>query len=138
MFGNKESSTAVGTGHTTLIARGTEVTGELRFSGTMEIEGVVTGNIVAQEGADAAIVRVQPSGEVHGDIVAPTVVINSRVQGNIYSSKRVELAEKAEVTGDVHYQIIEMVKGSQVNGGLLYSPAGQTSTVTEPAVEVEE
>ena len=131
MFGNKDNNSTQGSGHTTLIARGTEVTGELRFSGTLEIEGVVKGNIVAQDGAESAAVRVQPSGEVYGDIVAPAIVINSKVQGNIYSSKRVELAERAEVTGDVHYQIIEMVRGAQVNGGLLYSPAAQ------PVVEQE-
>ena len=123
MFGNKESSVRMGSASTTLIAKGTEVVGELHFSGNLEIEGVVKGNIVAAEGAESAVVRVQPSGEVYGDIVSPTVIINSTVTGNIYSSKRVELIEQAVVTGDVHYQIIEMVKGAQVNGNLLYSPS---------------
>ena len=137
MFGNKESSVRVGSGSTTLIAKGTEVVGELHFSGNLEIEGVVKGNIVADTGVDSALVRVQSSGEVHGDVVAPTVVINSKVTGNIYSSRRVELAERAEVNGDVHYQVIEMVKGAQVNGGLMYSPAAQEEITPEITGEIE-
>ena len=66
MFGNKESSVRVGSGSTTLIAKGTKVVGELHFSGNLEIEGVVKGNIVADTGVDSALVRVQSSGEVHG------------------------------------------------------------------------
>lgn len=138
MFGNKESSVRVGSTSTTLIARGTEVIGELHFSGNLEIEGVVRGNIVADEGVDSAVVRVQPSGEVYGDIVSPAVIINSTVKGNIYSSKRVELVERAVVTGDVHYQVIEMVKGSQVNGNLLYSPAAETNLKADTTEHVEE
>lgn len=138
MFGNKDSSVRVGSTSTTLIARGTEVTGELQFSGNLEIEGVIRGNIVADEGVDSAVVRVQPSGEVYGDIVSPTVIINSTVKGNIYSSKRVELVERAVVTGDVHYQVIEMVKGSQVNGSLLYSPAAETNLKADTTEQVEE
>lgn len=123
MFGSKEANTnkVIGSNETTLIARGTEVSGEIRFAGCLEIEGVVRGNLVAIEGAESAQVRVQDSGAVHGDICAPIVVVNSKVEGNIYSSARVELAEKSEVNGDVHYQIVEMVKGAQINGSMLYS-----------------
>lgn len=138
MFGNKEKSHTVGSGHTTLVAKGTEIIGELRFSGNLEIEGIVRGNLVANEGAESALVRIQPSGEVQGDIVCPTVVVNSRVEGNIYSSKRVELSVEADVCGDVYYQIIEMLKGSQVNGSLMYSPNAAPDRDIEPNIEVEE
>ncbi|MGB1192575.1 MAG: polymer-forming cytoskeletal protein, partial [Pseudomonadales bacterium] len=45
------------------------------------------------------------------------------IEGNVYSSKRVEMASNAVVCGDVHYQMIEMVKGAQINGGLMYTNA---------------
>jgi len=31
------------------------------------------------------------------------------------------LIENAEVNGDIHYQIIEMIEGSQINGSLMFS-----------------
>src|SRR5690625_6325461 len=54
------------------------------------------------------------------------VIINGNVTGNVYSSKHVELAAKAVVEGNVHYQLIEMVKGAQVNGSLVYSGSSAT------------
>ena len=122
MFGSKSKSTVISSDNTTLIASGTEISGEIAFSGCLEIEGVVRGNIVAEPGCEVSQVRIQNSGQVHGDVCSPVVIVNSGVEGNVYSSTRVELAANAVVHGDVHYQIIEMVKGAQINGGLLYAP----------------
>lgn len=131
MFGSKDKPSTALVAGTSLIAKGTEVTGEVKFSGNLEVEGVVQGNVVASEGAENAQVRIQPSGKIIGDVVAPVVIVNSCVEGNIYSAKRIELAAQAIVCGDLHYQVIEMVKGAQINGSMLYAPnaapAGQSS-----------
>lgn len=103
----------------TLISRGTKVVGDLHFTGDLQIEGSVVGNIVADNGNDAKLV-VAEKGSVEGEIRVPVVIINGSVNGNVHSTKHVELAAKALVEGNVHYQLIEMVKGSQVNGNLVY------------------
>lgn len=107
-------------GHTTLIASGTEISGDIRFSGHLEIEGVVRGNICAATDEGEAFVRVLQSGRIEGEVRAPEVVINGRVTGDVHASKHVELAEQAIVDGDVHYSLIEMIKGAQVNGNLVH------------------
>ncbi|MDQ2075719.1 polymer-forming cytoskeletal protein [Marinimicrobium sp. ABcell2] len=104
----------------TLISRGTKVVGDLHFTGDLQIEGHVCGNIMAESGNDAKLV-VAEKGVVEGEIRVPMVIINGNVHGNVHSSKHVELASKAVVEGNVHYQLIEMVKGAQVNGSLVYS-----------------
>ena len=105
----------------TLIASGTEVSGRITFSGSLEVEGTVHGDVIAAEGCDTAQVRVQNSGKIIGDVCAPVVIVNSSIEGNVHSSKRVELAPQAVVCGDIHYQVIEMVKGAQINGELVYT-----------------
>ncbi len=112
----------------TLISRGTKVVGDLHFTGDLQIEGTVVGNIIAESGNDAKLV-VAEKGSVEGEIRVPMVIINGKVNGNVYSTKHVELAAKAVVEGNVHYHLIEMVKGAQVNGSLVYSGAeGQKKT----------
>ncbi|MGD8174716.1 bactofilin family protein [Marinimicrobium sp. ARAG 43.8] len=106
----------------TLISRGTKVVGDLHFTGDLQIEGTVVGNIIADNGNDAKLV-VAERGSVEGEIRVPVVIINGNVNGNVFSGKHVELAAKAVVEGNVHYQLIEMVKGSQVNGSLVFSGA---------------
>ncbi|WP_049722622.1 bactofilin family protein [Gilvimarinus polysaccharolyticus] len=103
----------------TLISKGTRIVGDIHFSGDLQIEGTVQGNILVENGGDAKLV-VADKGVVEGEIRVPRVVINGKVVGNVYSGKHVELAAKAVVEGNVHYQLIEMVKGSQVNGALVY------------------
>ncbi len=123
---------AFNSGHTTtLISSDTEIMGELKFSGDLEIQGLVKGNVRAKSD-NSGSVRLVEGGRVEGEIHAPKVVINGQVQGDIHSSEHVELAAKAVVEGNVHYSLIEMVKGAQVNGSLVY--AGSAKKVA--AVEV--
>ena len=117
---------------TTLISKSTEITGDLKFTGSLVVEGKVTGNIICDEGSDAKL-QLFDSGVVCGEIRVPTVVINGRVEGDVYASEHVELAARAIVDGNVHYQLIEMVKGAQVNGNLVYGKA-----TGEPVITVAE
>jgi cytoskeletal protein CcmA (bactofilin family) len=114
---NKSSSPKRGN-LTTLIANDTQITGDVQFSGLLEVEGSILGNISAAEGCDAHI-RIQESGNVEGDIHVQRVVINGNVTGKVYS-ETLELAAKAHVKGNVHYSTIEMMKGAQVNGNLVH------------------
>ena len=67
------------------------------------------------------VITVLTDGVVEGQIRAPNIVINGKVEGDVVSGSHVELAANAMVTGNVHYHLIEMVKGAQVNGNLVYS-----------------
>jgi len=118
MFGSKKSNQFASGGHT-LFDRAVEITGSVTFGGTLDIEGRVIGDVIAADGADA-LVRVRDKGSVEGEIRAPKVIINGNVSGDVYSSKHLELAANAVVKGNVHYRVIEMVKGAEVNGSLIH------------------
>ena len=115
-FGKGESHLHAGA--TTLVSKTTEITGDLHFSGNLEIEGTFHGNIVANEGSNASL-RILHEGKVFGKIQVPIVIINGHVEGDIHSSKHLELAAKATIRGNVHYQLLEVVKGAQVNGKMI-------------------
>lgn len=118
MFGGKKNNQFAHGGHT-LFDHALEIQGSVVFGGTLDIEGRVVGDVIAAEGADA-LVRVREKGIVEGEIRAPKVIVNGKVVGNIYSTKHLELASNASVSGNVHYSVIEMVKGSEVNGSLIH------------------
>lgn len=102
----------------TLISRATKVIGDLHFTGELQLEGKVIGNIFADDEKDAKLV-IADTGMVEGEVRAPVVIVNGKVTGNIYSSKHLELAAKGNVTGTIHYHSIEMVKGAQVSGSMV-------------------
>ncbi len=120
MLGAKEKASFGGSGSTTLISRDTEIVGDINFSGNLDIEGTVRGNIAAQSGKDA-VVRIVDKGLVEGEIRAPSVIINGVIVGDVYSSKHLELASKARVQGNIHYTLVEMAIGAEVNGSLKHS-----------------
>lgn len=120
MFGASEKNKPrqQGPAHT-LISRQTEISGDVRFSGELIIEGTVRGNIFAED-ESAALVRVAEAGVVEGEICVPSAVINGLVRGDVHCAKHLELAAKAVVIGNVYYSLIEMVMGSEVNGSLMH------------------
>lgn len=107
---------------TTLIAVGTEVSGDIRFGGDLEVQGVVRGNIYAVAQDDQrglGCVRIVEGGRVEGEVRAPLVIVDGIVDGDIHSEEQVELAARAEVNGNIHYRTIQVVKGAQFNGNLI-------------------
>lgn len=111
----------------TLISRNTEIVGDIHFSGELIIEGRVKGNIYAEDDS-AALIRVAENGAVEGEICVPSAVINGLIQGDLRSANHIELASKAVVVGNVYYNLIEMVMGSEVNGNLIHIGANQNET----------
>ena len=112
-------ATGASSGGTTLISSETTVKGDITFTGQLDVEGTVVGSI--QAGSGDAVLRVVSGGRVAGEVKVPNTTINGKVEGDIHSSERLELAEQAVIDGDVYYNLIEMSVGAKVNGGLRHS-----------------
>lgn len=108
----------------TMIGPQVVIRGDLIFSGGLYIEGRVIGKLVAQDGQPASLTLAE-NGSIEGEVRAPVVVINGELNGDVYSSERIELAAKARVQGNVHYKVVEMTAGSMLTGRLIHaeSPA---------------
>lgn len=122
MFNNKDKGAT--THYDTLISAKTEIIGDVKFSGGLHIDGFIKGNLIAEAGS-GAVVRVSDKGRVEGQITSPNVIINGNVLGDVHALEYIELAKKAQVQGDVYYQMMEMVMGAEVNGKLHHQPKGK-------------
>jgi cytoskeletal protein CcmA (bactofilin family) len=113
----------------TLIAPHTEVVGDIKFSDQLYVSGRVVGNVVADD--DKATLVVSEEGCVAGEVRVPNIVINGRVEGDVFAGNKVELASKAKVQGNLFYKLIEMQLGAQVQGQLVHESAGSAENVHE-------
>lgn len=104
----------------TVISARTEIVGDITIKGAIQIDGVLKGNLIAEQGSKASV-RISDKGSVVGKISAPNIIINGEVNGDIHAYEYIELAKKARITGDVYYSSMEMVLGAQVNGQLLHN-----------------
>lgn len=121
----------------TLIGQNTEVQGDIRFSGGLHIDGIIKGNVVAEEGS-ASVLRLSEHGRIEGEVRVPTITLNGTVNGDVHASQAVELASHARVNGNVYYQLIEMAMGAEVNGNLVHEsearqPVSKVKVSQQPA-----
>lgn len=101
----------------TLIGEGTQITGELRFADGLRIDGEVIGDVVAA-GEGYSILVISEKARVTGKVIAGHVIINGTVVGPIHSSSLLELQPRAQITGDVRYEVLEMHQGATIDGEL--------------------
>jgi len=99
---------------TSLIARGTVIRGDLRFSGALHLDGRIEGTVLAE--GDDAMFTLSEHGEVQGEVHVPHAVINGHITGDVHVGVRLELAPLARIDGDLRYHTLEMAAGAQVNG----------------------
>ncbi len=138
MLGNKSKPAPPAADTTSLIAVGTQVRGDVRFSGRLHVDGSVEGALHG-EGANA-VLTLSNNAKVTGEIVAPHVVINGIVSGDVTASERLELASGARVEGNVYYKVMEMSAGAQINGKIVHraEPPRQLSGPQETKAAVED
>ena len=121
MFGSNKSNRD---GHLVvdaLIGAQVVIRGDVEFSGGLYVEGRIHGKVIAQDAASAANLTLAENGVVEGEIRAQVVVISGRMDGDVHASERVELTPSARVNGNVHYQVVEMSAGAQLNGRLIHA-----------------
>jgi len=123
MFGKKKAFSSARID--TLIGQGTEINGDLMFTGGLHVDGRINGNVVAEEGSSSILI-LSEFGHIEGDVKVPNMVLNGKIVGDVYGSTRVELAPKSRIKGSVYYNLIEMAIGAEVNGGLIHQPHDMT------------
>ena len=116
MFKQKQSKNAT---VDTLIGPKTRINGDVEFTGGLHIDGYVNGN-VRGDSNQGTFLSVSEHGCIEGSVVAPNVILNGIVKGDIEAGDRVELGAKARVLGNVQYTVIETAVGAQINGKLIH------------------
>lgn len=101
-------------GKTSVIAVGAQWVGNLVFEGALQVDGSVQGSIHATSG----MVHVSAEGKVEGEIRAPHVILDGEMLGDVFATEQLELGPRARVRGDVHYGVMEMARGAQIDGSL--------------------
>jgi cytoskeletal protein CcmA (bactofilin family) len=116
MFKQKQSKNA---NVDTLIGAKTRINGDIEFNGGLHLEGYINGNVKGDSNA-GTFLSVSEHGCIEGSVIAPKVILNGIVKGDIEASDRVELGSKARVLGNVIYTVIETAVGAQINGKLIH------------------
>jgi cytoskeletal protein CcmA (bactofilin family) len=113
MFGRKKPPKVAGKGSdlSAYIDEASEIEGKYTFSGTVMLNGKLTGEIWSD---DTLIVG--EKGVVNASVRAGIVLVNGEVRGNILGTERVELRGSARVYGDVEAPVVVVEEGVLFEG----------------------
>ncbi len=108
------------------------VTGNLKTTGDIQIEGTVKGDIHAH------LLTVGEKATVAGEVVGDDVVITGRIQGRVRGLK-VRLTSTARVEGDIVHKTLAIESGAHFEGSVIRrddplggDDAGNTSAPATP------
>ena len=113
MFGNKAQPPIK-----SLIAEGTRIEGNMKFTEGLRIDGQVVGSVEATPDQPSILVISEAAVVEGGEIRADHVIINGTVRGPVHANELLELQPKARIEGDVRYKALEMHQGAIISGHL--------------------
>jgi cytoskeletal protein CcmA (bactofilin family) len=85
------------------------------------------GDVVAS-GDEASTLVISEPGHITGEIHVSHLVVNGTIDGPVHASEFMELQAKSRITGDVHYNRLEMHLGAVIEGRLIHK-SSETRTV---------
>ena len=102
----------------TLIGASTQIFGRLVVNHSVRIDGEIQGSIEAQPNSEVTV-HIAHEGTLTGDLHAHRVLVNGKIDGNIYAKERCDLFETFQVKGDIHYGLIGIEHGAEFYGEML-------------------
>lgn len=111
-----------------IISSGIRFTGSITGDDSLRIVGNYEGEIDIN-----GLVWIEKTGKVVGRVMAPYVIVEGEMEGDIVAARHVEIRREGRIKGDISSDIIAMEKGCVVEGELHMS--AKAGTVPDTFVE---
>ena len=95
----------------TIIGEGIDFSGEVNTEGNIHVDGLMKGNIKAQE------VVVGPKGDFDGEITADILIVNGNIRGK-FNIKSLQVRKNGVLHGKIKYDVIIVEAGGRILGEL--------------------
>ena len=106
-----------------------QLEGDLRSAGSLDVSGLINGNVFVTE------MVVAETGSVRGAIEATSVEINGHVEGKI-SADIIIIGRSAVIKGDIFFKnTLKTEEGADIDGYIKRVSNGKTNTEEDIAIE---
>ena len=106
-----------------------QLEGDLRTSGSIDIAGLVNGNIFVSE------INIKESGSIRGAIEATTIEVNGHVEGKVIADT-VIIGKTAVVKGDIFFKnTLRTEEGADIDGYIKRANNGKSNSEEDIAIE---
>ena len=106
-----------------------QLEGDLRTSGSIDVAGLINGNIFVTE------MSVTETGSIRGSVEAATIEINGHVEGKI-TADAVIVGKTAVIKGDIFFKnSLKTEEGADIEGYIKRMNNGKSSSEEDIAIE---
>ena len=106
-----------------------QLEGDLRSSGSIDVAGLINGNVFVQE------MTVTETGSVRGSLEAVAIEINGHVEGKV-TADSVIVGRNAVIKGDIFFKkTLKTEEGADIDGYIKRINNGKTNTEEDIAIE---
>ena len=106
-----------------------QLEGDLRSSGSIDVAGLITGNVFVSE------IAIKETGSVRGLIEAANIEINGHVEGKI-SADSVIVGKNSVIKGDIFFKnTLKTEEGADIDGYIKRINSGKSNTEEDITVE---
>ena len=106
-----------------------QLEGDLRTSGSIDIAGLINGNIFVSE------INIKESGSIRGTIEATTIEVNGHVEGKVIADT-VIIGKTAVVKGDIFFKnTLRTEEGADIDGYIKRANNGKSNSEEDIAIE---
>ncbi len=94
-----------------LISNGTDITGDIKSTGDIRIDGTLTGNLNTK-----GKVVIGPTGKVNGEIICKNSEVSGVIEGKISVSQLLNLKASSKILGDIATSKLSIEPGAKFTG----------------------
>ena len=106
-----------------------QLEGNLRTAGSLDVAGLIKGNIYVSEAT------VTESGSIRGSVEAHKIEINGHIQGKI-TADTIIIGKSAVIKGDVYFKsTLKTEEGADIDGYIKRINNGKSNTEEDIAIE---
>ena len=106
-----------------------QLEGDLRTSGSIDVAGLINGNIFVSE------MTITETGSIRGSVEATTIEINGHIEGKI-SADTVIVGRTAVVKGDIYFKnTLKTEEGADIDGYIKRANNGKSNSEEDIAIE---
>ena len=112
-----------------LVGETLQLEGDLRSSGSVDVAGLVNGNVFVNE------ITIKDTGSIRGALEASSVEINGHIEGKI-TADSVIIGKSAVIKGDVFFKkTLKTEEGADIDGYIKRASKGKADTEEDIAIE---
>ena len=106
-----------------------QIEGDLRTAGSIDVAGLVNGNMFVQE------MTITETGSIRGTIEATSIEINGHVEGKV-TADIIIIGKTAVIKGDIYFKnTLKTEEGADIDGYIKRTSNGKSNSEEDIAIE---